>query len=227
MLDSRPRTNAGCQRSVRAYAMAAESSSATPDATRMLTSPAFPCSVTVTVRMTRTARGTVIPAAATNFSSVMRSSSASLGGRNSLLSAVPVSANAMPEKSSEGGSASATGNSNREGSIKAAGSAIEDCSASTKVAVISDAVGALARRSWCPTGKANSAIAARCSATTATLTNPRLKSGLTPCRARSCRRSGGRHSSTSNVPRAVFTARILVHTFPQIKRENRQSTRRS
>ncbi len=225
MLDSRPRTSAGCQRSVRAYAIAAESSSAMPEATTTLTSPASPCSVTVTVRMTRTIRATAMPASATNSSGEARIASFSLGGRNSLVSRVSTSANSMTGRSNEPGSASAMGDSSSGTAIETGGSTSGDCSASKKVAVISNDAGACA--TLCIAGKTNSAITAKCSATTAIPANPRLKVRVTPRAARCSGSSGGRHSSTSRVPRWAFTAGILVHKFPQIKRENRQNTGRS
>jgi hypothetical protein len=85
MLDWRPRTTAGSQRSERAYSIATASSLESPELIVTITLSAVPISVTVIVRMARAALAISIPACDAKTAGSGAASDLKRGGANSLL----------------------------------------------------------------------------------------------------------------------------------------------
>jgi len=111
ILDGRPCTFAGLQRSARAYFMATSSAAGFPEPTTTRTSPASPSSVTSTLRITRTDFPGSMPASAA-YGAVSGDFIASVGGANSFDAAELLSSSlGHASAGGRGGSVTATGSS--------------------------------------------------------------------------------------------------------------------
>ncbi len=123
MVDVRPCTIAGIQKSARAYSTAAASSAESPELVATSISRAFPSAVTLTTRITRAERVSDIPARrayAIGFSEVGNAT----GGRKSLLFATSGTSASLSDRSSSAGGAS-SGIALRSGSNVGEGASAE------------------------------------------------------------------------------------------------------
>lgn len=215
ILDSRPCTIAGFQRSARAYRMAASSTASLPELTATLTAPAIPCSVTLTVRITRAERPASMPAEAA-YGATSGKSCARRGGANSFEPLLPLAASSSQAMAGNSGAAgSATRSSSATEIDDASGAPAPAGSLVMNVANIGEYSGARTR-------KAGDHAARTPSNTTCASATARLTRNRPLRRARSDTAgaaAGAVHSSATISHARAFMGAIVNQPLAQIKPE--------